>query len=65
MDENERLRLRVCSAILTNSRPKLEWALTINAQVLGHELTEEVADAPAHARRHGESVGRPLVSELR
>ena len=45
MDENERLRLRVCSAILTNSRPQLEWALTINAQVLGHELTEEVAEA--------------------
>ena len=45
MDENERLRLRACSAILANNKAQIEWASTINAQVLGQELTEEVSEA--------------------
>lgn len=50
VDENEKVRLRVCSALLTNHRAELQKALEIPEQVLGSELLnavrESVQDAP-------------------
>lgn len=45
MDDNNRLRLRVCSALLTKSRPQLEWALTLDQEIIGKELSAEVHEA--------------------
>ena len=49
MDNNDRLRLRVCTALLTNSRPQLEWAATLDQQILGNELSASVHEALKHA----------------
>jgi hypothetical protein len=35
---NERIRLRVCSAIITRNRRELEWAVTQPLEVIGDEL---------------------------
>ena len=45
MDENDRLQLRVCSAILTHNRRELEWAITQPRDIVGHELYDEALRA--------------------
>jgi hypothetical protein len=44
MDEHEKIRLRVCSALLTNHRAELEKALEIPEDILGIELHNAVRD---------------------
>ena len=50
VDKNEKVRLRVCSALLTNHRAELQKALEIPEHVLGLELLnavrKSVKDAP-------------------
>ena len=49
MDENEKIRLRVCSAILTNNRREIEWALSQPISVVGEGLNKEAQDAYSSA----------------
>ena len=41
MDEITRVQLRVCSAILTNNRSEIEWALSQPTSVVGEDLYKE------------------------
>lgn len=52
--EIDRIRLRVCSAVLTNNRRELEWAAGLPRDVVGPELMVEVAQALADAPVPGE-----------
>ncbi len=45
MDEITRVQLRVCSAILTNNRREIEWALSQPMNVVGEDLYKEAQDA--------------------
>ena len=56
MDENERIRLRVCSALLTRHRAELEKALDIPEDVLGLELHQAVREAIEDAPIPGDHV---------
>ena len=49
LDEGERLRLRVCSAILTRNRRELEWAVSQPADKVGIELIDRARDVLAAA----------------
>ena len=44
MDENEKIQLRVCSALLTNHRAELEKALEIPVEILGPDLHQAVRE---------------------
>jgi hypothetical protein len=54
MDENEKVRLRACSALLTNNRREIETALQHSEEVLGRELkkrlSEQLENAPIQGR---------------
>jgi hypothetical protein len=56
MDENEKIRLRVCSALLTNHRAELEKALDIPEDILGLELHNAVRDNIKNAPIPGDHV---------
>lgn len=43
MDENEKVRLRACSALLTNNRREIETALQHSEEVLGSELKKRLS----------------------
>jgi hypothetical protein len=45
MDDNEKIRLRVCSAILTNNRRELEWATSQPIAIVGEDLHKEAQAA--------------------
>jgi hypothetical protein len=45
MDDATRLRLRVCSAILTNNRRELEWAISQPMTIVGEDLYKEAQAA--------------------
>jgi hypothetical protein len=49
MDEITRVQLRVCSAILTNNRREIEWALSQPINVVGEDLYKEAQDAYSSA----------------
>lgn len=44
MDENEKIQLRVCSALLTNHRAELEKALEVPEDILGPDLHQAVRE---------------------
>ena len=50
-DEATRVRLRVCSAIITNNRQQLQWAINQDPVVVGgalfREASEKLATAPS------------------
>lgn len=54
MDDKDRLQLRVCSAILTNNRRELEWAVAQPRDLVGEELYAEAALALQSAPIPGE-----------
>ena len=45
MDENDRVQLRVCSAIITHHRTELLWALTLPEGTIDSELVCRVKAA--------------------
>jgi hypothetical protein len=49
VDENDRIRLQVCSALLTNHRAQLEKALDIPVEIIGNELHAAVIIAVSSA----------------
>jgi hypothetical protein len=49
MDDATRLKLRVCSAILTNNRRELEWATSQPITLVGEDLYKEAQAAYAVA----------------
>jgi hypothetical protein len=49
MDDATRLQLRVCSAILTNNRRELEWAISQPMTIIGEDLYKEAQAAYAVA----------------
>lgn len=52
--EIDMIRLRVCSAVLTNNRRELEWAAGLPRDVVGPELIRELDRALADAPVPGE-----------
>jgi len=56
MDEHEKIRFRVCSALLTNHRAELEKALEIPEDILGIELHNAVRDKIKDAPIPGDHV---------
>jgi len=55
LSESERIRLRACGAVLTSNRRELEWASAQSPEVLGDDLTHEIAASLAGAPVPGES----------
>ena len=45
MDENDRIQLRVCSAIITHHRTELLWASSLPEGIIDSELAREVKAA--------------------
>ncbi len=54
LSEIDRTRLRACSAIITNNRRELEWAVTLPVETLGQDLMREAEQALAGAPVPGE-----------
>jgi hypothetical protein len=54
MDDNEKIRLRVCSALVTRHRAELQKALDYPEEVLGVELHKAIRDAIQNAPVPGE-----------
>ena len=49
LSENEKIQLRVCSAVLTLNRRELEWSISQSANVVGEELLAEAQRAFTNA----------------
>ncbi len=54
-DEATRVRLRVCSAIITNNHQQLQWAVDQKPEVVGEALFLEAAEKLATAPVPGEN----------
>ena len=56
MENEDRIRLRVCSALLTNNRDALERSLKISKEVLGGDLYVAVRSAVGSAPIPGDHL---------
>jgi hypothetical protein len=56
MDDNEKIRLRVCSALITRHRAELQKALDYPEDVLGEELHQAIRAAIKTAPVPGDHV---------
>ena len=54
-DEAARVRLRVCSAIITNNRQQLQWAVNQKPEVVGEALFREAYEKLATAPIPGDN----------
>lgn len=64
LTESDRNVLRVCSAILTNNRRELEWAVNLPATTMPEELFKEAREALELAPIPGEHGLVRLVNYL-
>ena len=64
LSEDERIQLRVCSAIITRNRRELEWALSQPVKVLGRDLAAEVQREYREAPIPGQHVFIRMVNYL-
>lgn len=54
LSQQEKIQLRVCSAILTLNRRELEWAVSQTSDLVGQELLDEATAALLKAPIPGE-----------
>lgn len=63
-DEVARVRLRVCSAIITNNYQQLQWAINQDPKVVGEDLFREACEkleiAPIPGDNHLVNLSRRL-----
>ncbi len=68
MNDEERLKLKVCSAVLTKNRALLESSLTVPEDVLGRDLYLEVREvlaiAPVPGQSRLETFSRSLPASI-
>ena len=55
LDDAARVRLRVCTAIITNNREQLKWAIDQDPEVIGEDLFREAVERLHRAPIPGEN----------